>query len=275
MEKQNALEIARKYLSNQNYKKAKEAYLQALKEATDEQTKAFIWAELSWTFYHLQSFQSCIEAAENCLNLNADYGAKEDLYRLIGFSYMSLGQDQKAIEYLEQSIRIDRSSEKQQYALFNLAKLYFKYKKYAQAEELLNEVEGFFFQNNKDYWLSVLYMKGFVKYYQSQLDEAEKIFEELLEQATESKQRASALFGLAFIAFDRKDYLKTINLCEAVAKMDEHFYDKETLGFLTAASFHHLGRNDVFEKYYQQMIKAFPQGRYRKELETIKSKISN
>ncbi len=275
MEKQNALEIARKYLSNQNYKKAKEAYLQALKEATDEQTKAFIWAELSWTFYHLQSFQSCIEAAENCLNLNADYGAKEDLYRLIGFSYMSLGQDQKAIEYLEQSIRIDRSSEKQQYALFNLAKLYFKYQKYTQAEELLNEVEGFFFQNNKDYWLSVLYMKGFVKYYQSQLDEAEKIFEELLEQATESKQRASALFGLAFIAFDRKDYLKTINLCEAVAKMDEHFYDKETLGFLTAASFHHLGRNDVFEKYYQQMIKAFPQGRYRKELETIKSKISN
>ncbi|MCD6376473.1 MAG: tetratricopeptide repeat protein [Caldisericaceae bacterium] len=275
MEKQNTLEIARKYLSNQNYKKAKETYLQALKEATDDQSRAFIWAELSWTFYHLQSFQSCIEAAENCLNLNADYQAKEDLYRLIGFSYMALGQDQPAIENLEQSLRIDRNSVKQQYAIFNLAKLYFKHQKYPQAEELLNEVEGYFFQNNRDYWLSVLYMKGFVKYYQDQLDEAEKIFEELLEHAGEGKQRATGLFGLAFIAFDRKDYLKTINLCEATAKLDENFFDKETLGFLTAVSFHRLGRNDVFEKYYQQMIKTYPQGRYRKELDDIKAKINN
>ena len=275
MENQSALEIARKYLSNQNYKKAKEAYLQALKEASDDQTRAFIWAELSWTFYNLQSFQSCIEAAENCLNLNADYGAKEDLYRLIGFSYMSMGQDQKAIENLEQSLRMDRHSEKQQYALFNLAKLYFKHQQYEQAEELLSEVEGFFFQHNKDYWLSVLYMKGFSKYYQNQLDEAEKIFEELLENSGEDKQKAMALFGLAFITFDRKDYLKTINLCEAVAKMDEHFFDKETLGFLTAASFHYLGRNDVFQKYYQQMIRRYPDGRYRKELDDIRAKITN
>ena len=275
MENQSALEIARKYLSNQNYKKAKEAYLQALKETTDDQTRAFIWAELSWTFYNLQSFQSCIEAAENCLNLNADYGAKEDLYRLIGFSYMSMGQDQKAIENLEQSLRMDRHSEKQQYALFNLAKLYFKHQQYEQAEELLSEVEGFFFQHNKDYWLSVLYMKGFSKYYQNQLDEAEKIFEELLENSGEDKQKAMALFGLAFITFDRKDYLKTINLCEAVAKMDEHFFDKETLGFLTAASFHYLGRNDVFQKYYQQMIRRYPDGRYRKELDDIRAKITN
>ena len=275
MEKQSTLELARKYLSNQNYQKARETYLQALKEATDDQTRAFIWAELSWTFYHLQSFQSCIEAAENCLDLNADYGAKEDLYRLIGFSYLSLGEDQKAIENLEQSLRIDRNSAKQQYAIFNLAKLYFKYQKYEQAQQLLNEIEAYFYQNNKDYWLSVLYMKGFVQYYQNHLDEAEKIFEELLENASNNQQKASAMFGLAFVAFDRKDYLKTINLCEATAKLDENFYDKETLGFLTAASFHYLGRNDVFEKYYQQMIRSFPEGRYRKELDDIKAKINN
>ncbi len=275
MEKQNALEIARKYLSNQNYKKAKDAYLQALKEANDDQTKAFIWAELSWTFYHLQSFQSCIEAANNCLQLNANYDAKEDLYRLIGFSYIGLGDDKKAMEFLEQSLRIDRNSMKQQYAIFNLAKLYFKHQQYQKAEELLSEVESFFFQNNKDYWLSILYMKGFAKYYQKQVDEAEKIFEELLEAAPDDKRRASALFGLAFVAFDRKDYLKTINLCEATAKEDENFYDRETLGFLTAASFHYLGRHDVFLKYYEQMIKAFPEGRYRKELDVIKAKINN
>jgi tetratricopeptide (TPR) repeat protein len=118
-------------------------------------------------------------------------------------------------------------------------------------------------------------MTGFIRYYQGDLQEAENIFEEMLENAPDKARQAMALFGLAFIAFERKDYLKTINLCESVARLDENFYDKETLGFLTAASFHYLGRNDVFEKYYQQMVKSYPNGRYRRELEEIKSKISN
>lgn len=275
MEKQSPLEIARKYYQHENYKQARQAYLEALKQAEDDETKAIIWAELSWTFYRLQSYQSCIEAANNCLNLNADYGAKEDLLRLIGFSYIGLGDEQKAIEFLEQSVRMDRSSIKQQYAVYELGKLYFKLQKYAEAEGLFKEIEAFFYQNNRDYWLSLLYMKGFIKYYQKEITEAEKIFEELLENSTDNLRRATALFGLAFVAFERKDYLRTINLCESVARLDENFYDKETLGFLTAASFHYLGRNDVFEKYYQQMIKSYPNGRYHRELEEIKSKITN
>ncbi|NOX88040.1 MAG: tetratricopeptide repeat protein [Calditrichaeota bacterium] len=275
MEKQSSLETARRYLKNENYKQARLEYLNALKEAEDDETKAIIWAELSWTFYRLQSYQSCIEAANNCLQLNTDYKAKEDLYRLIGFSFIGLGDDEKAVQFLEQAIRIDRNSVKQQYAVYELGKLYFKHQKYPEAEELLNEVEAFFYQNNREYWLSLLYMKGFIKYYQKDIDSAEKIFEELLENSPDKIRRATALFGMAFVAFERKDYLKTINLCEAIAKLDENFYDKETLGFLTAASFHYLGRNDVFEKYYQQMIKKFPDGRYRQELDLIKSKINN
>lgn len=275
MEKQTLLEIARKYYQNENYKQARQAYFEALKQAKDKETKAVIWAELSWTFYRMQSYQSCIEAANNCLQLNTDYRDTEDLLRLTGFSYIGLGDEGKAIEFLRQSLNIDRQSVNQQYAVYELAKLYFKHQKYAEAEELINEIEAFFYQNKKDYWLSMLYMKGFIKYYQKEIAEAERIFEELLENTAEKVRHASALFGLAFVAFERKDYLKTINLCEAAAKLDENFYDKETLGFLTAASFHYLGRNDVFEKYYRQMIKKFPNGRYRQELDAIKSKINN
>ena len=275
MEKQKALETARKYLRNENYKEARQAYLEALKSAESDQEKAVIWAELSWTFYHLKSYQSCIEAAENALKLDPDYPSKEDLYRIIGFAYISLGQIDKAIENLEASLKIDRSSPKQQFAIYELGKLYFKKQEYAKADALFKEVEIQFYQNHKDYYLSVLYMKGFINYYAGKLDEAEKLFEELLEQAPDEERRSSALFGLAFVAFARKEYLKTINLCEAIAKHNEHFYDTETLGFLTAASFHHLGRNDVFEKYYQQLVKRYPNGRYREELEHIKAKISN
>ncbi len=275
MEKQKALETARKYLRNENFKQAKEAYLQALKLAESDDERAVIWAELSWTFYHLKSYQSSIEAAENSLELNPDYEPKEDLYRVIGFAYIGLGQDDKAIEFLRKSLTIDRQSLKQQYALFELAKLHFKRQEYDEAQKLIDETEAFFYQNNKDYWLSLLYMKGFIQYYRKEIDEAEKTFEEMLENASDKTRQAMALFGLAFVAFERKDYLKTINLCESVARLNENFYDKETLGFLTAASFHYLGRNDVFEKYYQQMIKSYPNGRYRRELEEIKAKISN
>ncbi len=275
MEKQSLLEIARKYYQNGNYKEARQAYLEALKEATNAKEKAIIWAELSWVFYRLQSYQSCIEAAQNCLELDPDYEAKEDLYRVMGFAYIGLGQDEKAIEFLRKSLAIDRQSLKQQYALFELAKLHFKRQEYDEAQKLIDETEAFFYQNNKDYWLSLLYMKGFIQYYRKEIDEAEKTFEEMLENAPDKTRQAMALFGLAFIAFERKDYLKTINLCESVARLDENFYDKETLGFLTAASFHYLGRNDVFEKYYQQMVKSYPNGRYRRELEEIKAKISN
>ncbi len=275
MKNQTALENARKYLRNEQYEQAKQAYLQALKSAENDVHRAIIWAELSWTFYHLKSYQSCIEAAENCLQYDPNYASKEDLHRIIGFAYLALGQDDKAIEHLETSLKIDRSALKQQFAIYELGKLYFKHQDYDRAESLFKEVEAQFYQNNQEYYLSLLYMKGFIKYYAGQLDEAERLFEEMLENAPDAERRSSALFGLAFVAFARKEYLKTINLCEAVAKSNEHFYDTETLGFLTAASFHHLGRNDVFEQYYRQLIKRFPQGRYRKELEQIKSKISN
>jgi tetratricopeptide (TPR) repeat protein len=275
MDKQKALETARKYLRNENFKKAKEAYLEALKTARTDKERAVIWAELSWTFYHLKSYQSSIEAAENCLEYDPEYQPQEDIYRVMGFSHLALGQDDKAIENLQKSLKIDRHSLKQQFAIYELGKLYFKKQAYKEAEALFKEVETQFYQNNKDYYLSVLYMTGFIRYYQGDLQEAENIFEEMLENAPDKARQAMALFGLAFIAFERKDYLKTINLCESVARLDENFYDKETLGFLTAASFHYLGRNDVFEKYYQQMVKSYPNGRYRRELEEIKSKISN
>ena len=44
----------------------------------------------------------------------------------------------------------------------------------------------------------------------------------------------------------------------------------ESVGFLTAASFKLLGRDDIFEKYYVELKKNYPQGRYAKELDRIR-----
>lgn len=266
---------ARTALENKEHQQAVKEYLDALKDAPNDQQRAYIWAEVGVLFYNMGAFDRAIEAIENTLKYDPDYKAKEDLYRLLGFSFSQLGQDDKALDYLQKSASIDAVSEKQQITLYEIAKLHFRQQRYDEAKIILNEIEPYFYQNNKEYWLSVLFYKGFVFYYQNDLQASEQVFEELLENAQDKKRKATALFGLAFIMFQRKQYLNTINLCEAVTSHDEQFFDMETLGYLTAASFYHLGRKDVFEKYYRQLVRTYPEGRYREELEKLNAAGSN
>jgi len=171
---------------------------------------------------------------------------------------------------LEKSLKIDSSSQKQQMAVFELLKIHFRLQNYKESEKWINEVESYFYQNEKDYWLTLLFFKGFVKYYTNQVEESERIFEELLENSQDDPRRATGLFGLAFINFHRKNYLNTINLCETVTKHDPAFFDMESVGFLTAVSFKYLGRDDIFEKYYAELKKNYPEGRYSAELAKIR-----
>ena len=265
---------ARKYLEQENYVQASASYLKSLESTEDLKDKAVIWAELSWAYYRLNEFERTIEAANNILKLDPDYKAKEDIFRIQGFAYIGLNKNEQAIECLNQSLGIDRSSSKQQHTLYELAKTYFKIEDYEKAYPIFEEIESYFYQNQQDYWLSTLFYKGFVQYHRSNYSESEAIFEELLENSTDGARKAMALFGLAFVTFSKKDYLKTINLCESLAKNDENFFDMETVGFLTAASFYYLGRQDVFEKYYLQLKKNFPNGRYAAELTLLKENIA-
>ena len=265
---------ARKHLEEENYIQASISYLKSLESTDDLNDKAVIWAELSWAYYRLNEFERTIEAAENTLKLNPDYDAREDVFRIQGFAYIGLNKDEQAIESLNKSIEIDRNSAKQQITLYELAKIYFKLEDYDAAYPIFEEIESYFFQNQQDYWLSTLFYKGFVQYHRANYSESEAIFEELLENSKDGIRKATALFGLAFVTFSRKDYLKTINLCETLVKNDENFFDMETVGFLTAASFYYLGRKDVFDKYYRQLKKKFPNGRYAAELALLKENMT-
>jgi tetratricopeptide (TPR) repeat protein len=268
------IDEARKYLEQENYIQASASYMKSLESTEDLKDKAIIWAELSWAYYRMNEFERTIEAAENTLKLDPDYEAKEDVFRIQGFAYIGLNKDEKAINCLNQSLDIDRNSSKQQITLYELAKIYFKLEDYEKAFPIFEEIESYFYQNQQDYWLSILFYKGFIQYHRSNYSESEINFEELLENSKDGVRKATALFGLAFVAFSRKDYLKTINLCESLVKNDENFFDMETVGFLTAASFYYLGRQDVFDKYYTRLKKNFPNGRYAAELNLLKENMT-
>ena len=266
---------ARNQLQNEQLAEAICHYRKALTNCRNEQKKATVWAEIAWTYYRMNEFERTIEAVENVFHFNPQYKAPEDLYRTLGLAYVALGQDEPAMDNLSKSLALDRHSPKQQIALYELAKIHFKHQNHEEAYKIFHETEAYFFQNQKEYWLSVLFYKGFIQYYNLNYMESEAIFEELLENANDGVRKATALFGLAFVAFAKKDYLKTINLCESLIKHDPDFFDAETVGFLTAASFYYLGRHDVFEMYYHQLKKNFPAGRYDHELTQLKKNLKN
>ena len=272
------LKKARHLIEKRQYTEAQSLYQTALNKAKDNKEKAIIWAELSWNYYYLKKYDSVINAIENVYELDAGYQAREDLYRIAGFAYLALGKMDEAIDNLVKSIEIDNHSDKQKSVIYELAKIYFAQGKHDMSEKLFAEIDAFYEEKNKEYWQSILFYRAFIQYYKRNLGLSKSLFEKLHQNAVDDVRKASALFGYAFIAFDEKDYLKTINLCETILSLDNNFFDMETVGFLTAASFYYLGRYDIFDQYYHQLIKKYPQGRYEQELQQLKEerdKISN
>jgi tetratricopeptide (TPR) repeat protein len=120
-----------------------------------------------------------------------------------------------------------------------------------------------------NYGLSVLFYLGFIYYYLNNFEMSREYFDRILKESSSKQRDASAYFGIAFNEFHDKNYLNVISLCEKIINLDENFFDKESLGFLTAASYFYLGRKDIFRRYYSQLIKTYPEGRYKKELEKL------
>jgi len=264
-----ALAAARRHFEVKEYKNAKLMYFNAQNLTTDEHTKAIIWAELSWVYYYEGDFEKSIEAAENVLMHDPDYKALGDLYRVQGYGYLALRNDKLAEKYLVDSLQFDFDSEKQHYVKYELGKIYFVRGQYDQAYPYFRQISDFFSENDVEYYMSILFYLGFIYYYLENNEKSREDFEKILKLRPKPSREASALFGLAFLEFREKNYLNVISLCEKIISLDDNFFDRESVGFLTAASYFYLGRKDIFHEYYEQMIKTYPDGRYTEELKRL------
>lgn len=271
---ENKINQARSLYDEKKYDEAAGIYLSALQDAHKNDDKALVWAELCWLFYKKQAFQQCLEAAESVFELNPDYEAKADLLRLAGYSASALGDLEKGRDMLLQSLDLDSDSAKQKFIYYELGKMEFAQGNYADSEDYLEKIESQFKETEPAYWLSLLFFRGFNNYYLQNLKESEHAFKLLVENAAENVEKANGFYGLAYIAFDKKEYLETINMCERVTNHNPNFFDMESVGFLMTSSFYHLGRTDVFLQYCEQMEKAYPEGRYYKELLKLKFMLS-
>ena len=244
-------------------------YFQALNNTQEKQSQAIIWAEVSWVYYHHREFQKSIEAAENVLIENKNYKALDDLYRVQGFAYLGLKNYSLAERYLQLSLQHNSTDDKQQYVKFELGKLYFIQGNYDLAFPHFNEIHSHFEKENQEYFLSVLFYQGFIYYYLNNSEKSRECFSTILKKTQIPIRQASAKYGLAYLEFHEKNFLNVITLCEEVVSLDPKFFDMESVGFLTAASYYYLGRKDIFTEYYSKMKETYPQGRYIKELDRL------
>ncbi len=270
-----SLRTARNQFENKNYRNARLLYFRALDQTQDKKAQAIIWSELSWVYYHEGQYQQAVEAAENVLINDPDYRGVSDVYRLQGFSYLAMQNETMAERMLALSLQHDSESDKQNYTKFEMGKLHFKRGSYDLAYPYFESTLEYFEKKQREYLHSTLFYLGFIFYYLQNDRKATELFDRLLRESNDKTRKASALFGLAFVQFRKKDYPRVISLCENIISEDEQFYDKESVAFLTAASYHYLGRKDVFEAYYQQIQAAYPDGRYAKELDRLRSSATN
>jgi tetratricopeptide (TPR) repeat protein len=264
---------ARQLFDEQKYSEATKLYYNSLDHSHNDEEKATVWAELCWCYYKLKSFKQVIEAGVKVLEFDKLYEAKADLYRLMGYSYFALENDDRAEKFLLKSIEEDYESDKQKYVCYELGKLYFRNHKYSDAIKYLEMTEAFFKNQAKEYWISMLFFKGFSHYYQQNLVKAASIFQELIDNTEDPILQSNGYYGMAYVEFEQKNYLNTINICEKITRLNPNFFDKESLGFMMAAAFYYLGRYDVFSQYYFQMQKSFKGGRYLEELSRMEAQI--
>jgi tetratricopeptide (TPR) repeat protein len=269
------LDKARELFEHGEYGKAETLYMQIKKTPLLPEDKAIIWAELSWLHYKRKMYEKAIEAADNVMLNDENYKAKEKLFRVQGYAYLGLSKTSMAAQYLELSLEQNSDLPEQQYVKYELGKLYFTNHDYDKAIPHLEEIEIHFENENKEYYFSIMFFLGFSYYYLENLTKAKKCFDTII-TANPSQQRfVSALFGLAFVEYQNKNFLEVISLCEKIISLDENFFDKESVGFLTTASYLHLGREDIFNAYFEQMLKTYPSGRYINELKELHSKLKN
>ena len=267
------LETARDLFEKGEYGKAETHYMQIKKKAVLPEDRAIIWAELSWLYYNQKMYEKAIEAADNVILNDENYQSKERLLRVQGYAYLGLNKIAMASQYLELSLEQNAELPEQQFVKFELGKLYFKNNEYDKALPFLEEIEKYFENENKEYYFSILFFLGFSYYYLENLSNAKKRFDTIIKNNPSQQRYISALFGLAYVEYQNKNYLEVITICEKIIFLDENFFDKESVGFLTAASYLHLGREDIFTIYFDQMSKTYPSGRYVNELKELQSRL--
>ncbi len=258
---------AREDYQNQRFPQAIEKYQELVELLRDDKVNLpILQIELGWSYYQNLDFQRAIDMFQQALESEFITPEQEfDCFRLIGFSYEVLQENNHAIQYLEQAISLNVKEDLKKYAYFELGKLYFHKGSLWETEHYLQKARQLIPGEETNYHLSIDYFLGFVRYFQKKFEEAREFFNKIIRSTDDPKAQATGYFGLAHLFYHDKNYVALIDTCEKILRLDDQFYDKETLGYFMCFGYLHLGKWDELELFLQELEKNYPNGRYAVE----------
>ncbi len=263
----NKIAAARDDYKNQRFTQAIEKYRELVELLQDDRVNLpILQIELGWSYYQNLEFQKAIDQFQQALE--SEYLTPEqefDCFRLIGFSYEVLQQNNQAIQYLEQALSLNVPEDLKKYSYFELGKLYFHKGSLLESEHYLQEARRLIPPEETNYHLSIDYFLGFIRYFQKKFEEARELFNHIIGATEEPKAQATGYFGLAHLFYQEKNYVALIDTCEKILRLDDKFYDKEALGYFMCYGYLYLQKWDELELFLQELEKNYPQGRFAVE----------
>jgi len=263
------IDTARKNYAQQNYDEAISLYEQVAKILKDDTDNLpIIYIELGWSYYNNKVYARAIQNFKQALDSHKLNDQQTfDCLRLIGFSEELQGNRAAAIQSLNQALDLDLAEHLKRYTFFELGKIYFLDGQMIEAEPHLKKAEALFKKDESTYSLALAYYLGFTSYFLKKFKQSRTYFDQIISHADDHKTKAGGFFGLAHLHYHQKDFTVLIDLCEKIMRLDESFYDKETLGFFLCESYYQLKNWEELENYFQQLQQQYPHGRYGGEYE--------
>ncbi len=270
------LQQARNDYLDQNFPRAIKTYhelVELLKD--DEQNLPIIHIELGWSYFFDQQYDRAIEWLNKALNSNyLTIQQKFDCTRLIGFAYEMKEDYPQAKKYLLASLDFDLPLTTKRYAYFELGKVYFMEADYLEAEHYLKPLLNIFRPVEPEYYYALRYYLGFTAFFQKDLVRARNLFEELIQQNTDTRHKVLGYFGLAHIHYQEEDYQALIDICDKIMVMNPEFFDKETIAYFLAYAYVHTGDWETAEMFFKELEAQYPQGRYASKYPFLRDSIA-
>ena len=261
------LAMARNYFSSGKFPQAIEIYSRLAELLKDDQENSVvIQIELGWSYYQNQDHPQAIACLAKARESGILDGQQEfDCYRLSGFSLALLGQKKEAVAQLKKAVGMEVPETLKRFSYFELGKILFTDGQMIEAQHYLTLAQALFTEEEKSYLTALSYYQGFVNYFQKNYTAARKDFDDVVKLSDDHKTRASGYFGMAHLYYQQKDYPVLIDICEKIMRLDEAFYDKETLGYFLCESYLHLKNWESLENFFNELKGQYPEGRYKNE----------
>jgi len=231
----------------------------------DEENLPIVLIEMGWCCYQMQDYPNTIKYLKQALESKIiDNQQQFDCLRIIGFSYLMQNQKNEAIQYLKQAMRVSLPEEvEKRFIYFELGKIYFNNKNLNEAKIYLHKAWDLFREKEESYKNAVAYYLGFAEFSSNNPDLANKYFNHLIQNSTETRFKVLAYFGKAHLFLKNKEYPALVDVCEKIIRLDANFEDKETLGYFLCIGYLHLKMWDELEKFFMELKNTFPTGRYK------------